>query len=173
MTATLDTTLAMNNTQFRFGMFDDVGGTIPGNVAGSTPWRGYFIGNSIENAPQGVQEKEPNGGGIGQWWSIVSPNTAVLVNSFSTQATGSFTAKPRDKINTLAGIYNLTLAFTRVASGLKIDWSMNQVADTSHTPTTGVYSFSGSTVDATPASSSGSTISLAFSCTAVRSPAPS
>ena len=162
MTATLDTTLAMNNTQFRFGMFDDAGGTIPGNIAGGTPWRGYLIGNSIENAPQGVQEKGPNGGGIGQWWSIVSPNTAVLVNNFSTQATGSFTAQTAGQDQTPAGVYSLTLAYTRVASGLKIDWSMNQVADTSHTPTTGVYSFSGSTVDATPASPSWNFNQLGF-----------
>jgi hypothetical protein len=162
MTATLDTTLAMNNTQFRFGMFDDAGGTIPGNIAGGTPWRGYLIGNSIENAPQGVQEKGPNGGGIGQWWSIVSPNTAVLVNNSSTQAAGSFTAQTAGQDQSPAGVYSLTLAYTRVASGLKIDWSMNQVADTLHTPTTGVYSFSGSTVDATPASPSWNFNQLGF-----------
>ena len=162
MTATLDTPLAMNNTQFRFGMFDDALGTIAGNVSGGAPWRGYLVGNSIENAPQGVDEKGPNGGGVGAWWSIISPNSGVLVNNFSTQATGSFTSQTTGQDQTPPGVYNLSLVYTHVTSGLQIDWSMNQVADTSHTPTTGVYSFSGSTIDATPASSSWNYDQLGF-----------
>jgi hypothetical protein len=162
MTATLDTTLTMNNTQFRFGMFDDAGGTIPGNVAGGTPWRGYLVGNSIENASQGAEEKGPNGGGVGQWWSIVSPNTGVLLNNFATQAGGSFTNQTAGQDQTPPGVYSLSLAYTRVTGGLKIDWSMNQVADTAHATTKGVYSFAGSTIDATPASSSWNYDQLGF-----------
>ena len=112
MTATLDTTLTMNNTQFRFGMFDDAGGSLPGNIAGGMPWSGYLVGNSIENAPQGVEEKGPHGGGVGQWWSIVSPNTAVLVNNFSTQAGGSFTSQTAGQDSTPPGVYNLSLVYT-------------------------------------------------------------
>ncbi len=164
MTAALDTMLSFGSIQFRFGMFDDVGGTIPGNVAGGTPWRGYLVANSIENNISGPFEKGPNGGGVGSWWSLVSPNTGNLVGS-GVQATGSFTTASAQNDFTPAGVYNLTLSYARVATGLQIDWSMVQIADSlftlnaatgmyEHNPTSGVYSFSGSVLDTTPASSS-------------------
>ncbi len=165
MTATLDTMVSMASIQFRFGMFGDVNGTIPGNVAGGTPWHGYLVANSIENAVSGPFEKgNATGGGAGSWWSLVNPNTGVLVGA-GTQATGTFANGAGTSDITPAGVYNLSLAFTRVAAGLQIDWSMVQIADQSfslnaatgmyqHNATSGVYSFTGSVIDATPASSS-------------------
>jgi hypothetical protein len=165
MSATLDTTLAMGAEQFRFGMFNDVNGTIPGNVAGGTPWRGYIVTNSIENNPGAVFEKgTTTGGGTGSWWSLVSPNSGVQVGA-SSQATGSFTSATTGTSDpTPAGAYALSLSYTLLSSGgLQITWSMIQTGDTAevlnpttglyqHDATSGVYSFTGSVVDPTPAS---------------------
>ncbi len=145
----------MNNTQFRFGMFDDAGGTLPGNVSGGTAanaWRGYLIGNSIENGAQALQEKGPNGGGVGQWWSIVSPNSGVPVGSPFKRLVRSRVQRQENDF-TPAGSYSLSLSYTRVATGIKIDWSMVQITDAAevlnsatgmyqHNATSGVYSFS-------------------------------
>ncbi|HEY2761613.1 MAG TPA: PEP-CTERM sorting domain-containing protein, partial [Pirellulales bacterium] len=149
--------------------------TLPGNVSGGSAanaWRGYLIGNSIENAAQALQEKGPNGGGVGQWWSIVSPNSGVPAGS-PIQATGSFTSATTGNDFTPAGSYSLALTYTRVATGIKIDWSMIQITDAAevlnaatgryqHNATAGVYSFSGSSIDTTPASSSWTYDELGF-----------
>jgi Trypsin len=148
MTAIVDTTLPLANIQLRYGMFDDDDGVIPGDVAGGTPWRGYFAGNATEGAAQGVYEKGPNGGGVGQWWSFVNPNSAPVVGR-STLATGTYDDAAGTQ-STPAGRYEVSLAYTRLADGLSIDWSTAQV-DAANLPT-GVYSHGGSIFDATPAS---------------------
>lgn len=148
MKAIIDTTLPLGNVQLRYGMFDDDGGSIPGNVAGGTPWSGYFVGNATEGAAQGVYEKGPNGGGAGQWWSFVNPNSAPVVGR-SAQATGTYDDGAGMQ-STPAGRYAVSLAYTRLADGLAIDWSTVQV-DAANLPT-GVYSHGGSILDATPAS---------------------
>lgn len=148
MNAIFDTTLPIGNLQLRYGMFDDGGGTLAGNVAGGTPWNGYFVGNATENAAQGAYEKGPYGGGVGQWWSLVAPNSAVLA-ARATVATGTYDDPAGDQV-TPPGRYALTLEFTRVAEGLQIDWSTVSV-DSGNQPT-GLYSHSGSFTDLTPAS---------------------
>lgn len=156
MTAMLSAPLVLNDIQFRFGMFNDVGGTIAGNVSGGTPWQGYFVGNAIQGFTNGVFEKGSSGGGVGQWWSQASPNSATVVNGFTTSAMGSFTG------STPAGIYSLSLTYTREATGLEIDWAMSQIDSITGSATSGVYSFTGSILDATPASSSWTYDELGF-----------
>ncbi len=148
--AIVDTPVTMGDVQFRYGMYDDAGGTIPGNVGGGTPWRGYFVGNSVEGQlPKGAYEKGPNGGGVGSWWSLVAPNTANLVGA-GTLAAGAYDDGAGNQI-TPAGRYALALNYTRRASGLEIAWSMETV-DAAGAPN-GVYSHTGTVLDATPASS--------------------
>jgi len=158
MAATLDTTLPLGNLQLRYGMFDDEDGTIPGNVTGSTPWRGYFVGNATEDGAQGVYEKGPNGGGVGQWWSIANPNSAPIVGR-STQATGTYDDAVGTQ-STPAGRYSVSLEYTRTASGLQIAWSTVQI-DAANLPT-GIYSHGGNVLDATPASNSWTYNQLGF-----------
>jgi hypothetical protein len=146
--AIVDTPVEMGNIQFRYGLYDDAGGTIPGNVAGGTPWRGYFVGNSVEGNAQGAFEKGPNGGGVGSFWSLVAPNTAPVVGP-ATLAVGTYDDAAGNQI-TPAGRYDLSLDYTRRAGGLEIKWSMRTV-DAAGTPT-GVYSHTGTVLDATPAS---------------------
>ena len=146
--AIVDTPLSMGNIQFRFGMYDDAGGTIPGNVAGGTPWNGYFIGNPVEGTLQGAFEKGSHGGGVGQWWSLVNPNTAVAIGTH-TAATGTFDDAGGNQIMP-AGRYSLSLDYTRAASGLEIEWSMVSV-DAAGVPN-GVYSHAGGATDTSPAS---------------------
>ncbi|MBX3426861.1 MAG: hypothetical protein KF688_14370 [Pirellulales bacterium] len=159
MTAVLDTPLTMASTQFRYGMFDDAGGTIPGNVPGGTPWHGYLVGNAVESSPQGPLEKGPNGGGVGQWWSIVSPNSGVALLSRGGSATGTYDDAAGNQ-NMPAGRYALTLGYTRVDSGLQIDWSTVSV-DAAGVPN-GVYSHLGTVVDPTPAASNWNFNQLGF-----------
>lgn len=149
MSAIIDTTLSLANIQLRFGMFDDAGGTIPGDVAGGTPWQGYFVGNATEGGAQGTYEKGPNGGGTGQWWSLVSPNSAPIVGR-STSASGTYDDAAGTQ-NSPAGRYAVSLDYTRLATGLQVAWSIVQV-DAADSPT-GAYSHVGSIVDTTPVSS--------------------
>jgi hypothetical protein len=159
MTAILDTTLPLDNGAFRYGMFDDEQGMIPGNVAGGTPWRGYFAANATEEARNSVHEKgAANGGGIGQWWSSVSPNSSVIV-SRSPAAEGTYDDAPGTQ-NTPAGRYALSFEYTRAETRLQIDFSMVQV-DALGNPT-GVYSHAGTAFDLTPASSSWTYNQLGF-----------
>jgi hypothetical protein len=158
MSATIDTTLPLGNLQLRYGMFDDDGDTLPGNVAGGAPWHGYFVGNATESGAQGAYEKGPNGGGLGQWWSIANPNSAPIVGR-STQAAGTYDDAAGTQ-STPAGRYSVSLEYTRVAGGMQIAWSTLQI-DAENLPT-GVYSHSGSVLDATPASSSWNYNQLGF-----------
>jgi hypothetical protein len=150
MTAIVDTTLALDYGVLRYGLFDDEQGTIPGNVAGGTAWRGYFASNATENAANSVHEKGPQGGGVGQWWSNSSPNTSAIV-SRSTFAAGTYDDAAGTQI-TPAGRYAMSLDYTREQTGLAIDYSLVQI-DALGKPT-GVYSHAGSAFDPTPASSS-------------------
>ena len=88
----------------------------------------------------------------------MSAPTPATRSGASSQAVGSFTG------STPAGEYALTLTYTRVATGLQITWSMVQTADAAevlnpatgeydHNPTSGVYSYTGSVIDTSPASS--------------------
>jgi len=149
MTAILDTTLPLGNIQLRYGIFDDAGGTIPGNVSGGTPWNGYFVGNATEGRAQGAYEKGTNGGGSGQWWSLVGDNSAQLVTP-TTPATGTYDDEAGTQMMP-AGRYRLALAYTRADEGLEIEWSTEQLG-ASGSPN-GVYSHAGSALDITPASS--------------------
>jgi hypothetical protein len=158
MTAVLDTTLSTGSGALRYGMLDDEGGTIPGDVSGGTPWNGYLAANAVEGAGGGVLEKGPNGGGVGQWWSFDSPNSAVLL-ARAVQATGTYDDAPGDQLMP-PGRYALSLDYTRTETGLQIDFSTVQV-DASNVPT-GVYSHIGSFFDTTPASSSWTYDQLGF-----------
>jgi len=158
MTAIVDTTLPLENIALRYGLFDDDSGTIPGNIAGGTPWSGYFVGNATEDGAQGVYEKGANGGGVGQWWSFAVPNSAPIVGR-STVATGTYD-DARGTQSTPAGRYSLSLEYTRQANGVEIAWSTLQV-DAALLPT-GAYSHSGSVLDATPASDDWSYNQLGF-----------
>jgi hypothetical protein len=159
MSAVLNTPSSMGDVQFRFGMFDDAEGTIPGNVAGGTPWSGYFVGNSTEGAPRGVYEKGANGGGVGQWWSIANPNTAPILDGSPTQAVGSFGSAAGTQAAP-AGKYQLKLDYTRVEEGLKIEWSMISLT-VEGTPVR-IYSHLGSVIDTSPASSAWTYNKLGF-----------
>lgn len=150
MTAIFDTTLPMGNIQMRYGMFDDADGTIAGNVSGGVPWNGYFVGNATEGRAQGLYEKGANGGGVGQWWSMVGDNTAQLVSP-TAAATGTYDDESGTQLMP-AGRYSLELRYMRVADGLQIDWSTEQIG--SNSLPTGVYSHVGSVLDDSPASAS-------------------
>ena len=158
MSAVFDTTLPLANVQMRYGMFDDVSGTIAGDVAGGLPWNGYFAGNAAEGRGQGLFEKGSNGGGVGQWWSMLSPNSAQPMSPVTT-ATGTFDDDPGAQ-SMPAGRYSLALDYTRAAGGLRIDWSAVQIG-TNGLPS-GVYAHIGSVLDATPASGSWNYNQLGF-----------
>ncbi|MEX2093472.1 MAG: hypothetical protein WD971_12385 [Pirellulales bacterium] len=158
MSAIVDTTLPLGNLQLRYGMFDDAGGLIPGNVPGGTPWNGYFVGNATEGGAQGTYEKGSNGGGSGQWWSIANPNSAPIVGR-STSATGTYDDAASMQ-STPAGRYALSLEYTRMAGGMQIAWSTVQIDD-GKLPS-GVYSHGGSVLDATPVSGSWTYNQLGF-----------
>jgi hypothetical protein len=158
MSAVFDTTLPLANVQVRYGMFDDVGGTIDGDVAGGAAWNGYFAGNAAEGRGPGVLEKGANGGGVGQWWSMLGPNSAQPMSPTSA-ATGTYDDEAGAQ-SMPAGRYSLELDYTREAGGLRIDWSAVQIGE-SGLPN-GVYSHVGSVVDATPASSSWNFNQLGF-----------
>jgi hypothetical protein len=147
--AIVDTTLPLDYGVLRYGMFDDEQGSIAGDVAGGTAWRGYFAGNATEGAANGVHEKGENGGGVGQWWSSSSPNSSLIV-SRSPFADGMFDDAAGMQI-TPAGRYAVSLDYTREETGLAIDFSLTQI-DAFGNPT-GVYSHLGSAFDASPASS--------------------
>ncbi len=146
--AILDTPVTVNTVQFRYGMYDDLDGTVIGSIAGGTPWNGYFVGNATENSAQGVLEKGTNGGGTGAWWSLINPNSANPVGS-SVAATGIFDDASGNQA-TPAARYAITLDYTRELGGLKIDWSMSSIDSLG--VNNGVYSHSGSVLDTTPAS---------------------
>lgn len=158
MTAILDTTLSTDSFGLRYGMLDDEGGTIPGDVSGGTPWNGYLVSNAVEGAGGGVSEKGPNGGGVGRWWSFDSPDSANLVTR-AVQATGTYDDPAGDQWMP-AGRYALALDYTRTETGLQIDFSTVQV-DASNVPT-GVYSHTGSVLDTSPASASWTYDQLGF-----------
>lgn len=150
MSAIFDTTLPLGNIQMRYGMFDDEGGTIAGDISGGTPWNGYFVGNATEGRPQGVYEKGPRGGGIGQWWSLAGENTAQLLSP-TAPASGSYDDETGTQMMP-AGCYSVALQYTREASGLRIDWSTEQIGE-NNLPN-GVYSHIGTSFDETVASES-------------------
>ncbi len=158
MTAILDTTLSTDSMGLRYGMFDDQGGTISGDVPGGTPWNGYITASAVEGAGGTVAEKGDNGGGVGQWWSFNSPNSAVAVGRVA-QATGTYDDAAGDQLMP-SGRYSMSLDYTRVENGLQIDFSTVQV-DESNAPT-GVYSHAGTVLDTTPASSSWTYDQLGF-----------
>lgn len=148
--AVLDTTLSMGDTAIHYGMFDDEGGTIPGDVSGGTPWNGYYTASASEGMERGVYEKGPNGGGVGQWWSNSAPNSAFLF-ARGTKPSGTFDDGGGLQ-DTPAGRYQLSLDYTRVTEGLEITWAMESI-DSLGAPD-GVYSHVGTRVDASPASDS-------------------
>ncbi len=158
MTAILDTTLSTDSLGLRYGMFDDEGGTISGDIPGGTPWNGYLAANAVESAGGTVAEKGANGGGVGQWWSFDSPNSAVAVGRVA-RATGTYDDAAGDQLMP-SGRYALSLDYTRVENGLQVAFSTVQV-DQSNTPT-GVYSHVGTVLDTTPASSSWTYNQLGF-----------
>jgi hypothetical protein len=147
LTALVDTTLEMDASALRFGMFDDAAGTIAGDINGGTPWNGYFISNSTEAATIGPLEKGP-GAGVGQWWSTSGANTATGIGR-APRPSGTFD-DPAGSQNTPAGLYELALSYTREADGLRIDYSTMQVNSAGNP--TGVYELAGSILDSTPAS---------------------
>ncbi|WP_197525714.1 trypsin-like serine protease [Pseudobythopirellula maris] len=148
MTARLDTDQPLRQLQLRYGMFDDAEGTIGGVIEGGDAWNGYFAGNAIATRDEGVFEKGQSGGGVGAWWGRTGADTAVEVPDSATLATGSYLDAGFNYAP--AGLYDLSLTYTRAAEGLQIDWSMLQVDDQGDP--TGVYEHSGSAVDSTPAS---------------------
>jgi hypothetical protein len=158
MTAIVDTTLPLGNTQMRIGMFDDAGGTIPGDVSGGTPWNGYFVSSASEGRGQGLFEKGTNGGGIGQWWSMNSPNTALSVGG-AVVPTGAFDDAVGIQLMP-AGRYTVALDYTREAEGLRIDWSTVQIGAGGQP--NGVYEHSGSVLDTSPAADSWNYNQLGF-----------
>jgi hypothetical protein len=148
MSAIVDTTLPLASLQLRYGMFDDEGGTIPGDVLNETSWNGYVVGNATEDGPQGVFEKGTQGGGIGPWWNVVGRGSANIVGE-RTAATGTFDDAAGTQ-STPAGRYAISLEYTRMAGGLEIDWSTVQIGP-DNLPN-GAYSHSGSALDPTAAS---------------------
>jgi hypothetical protein len=149
MSAIVDTTLPLAALQLRYGMFDDEAGTIAGNTPAGTAWNGYIVGNATEDGARGVYEKGANGGFTGQWWQIAGRTGGNPIAPL-TAATGTFDDATGTQ-STPAGRYTVSLEYTRVASGLQIEWSTVEV-DAAGLPT-GVYSHTGSVLDPTAASS--------------------
>jgi hypothetical protein len=149
MSAIVDTTLPLAALQLRYGMFDDEAGTIAGNTPAGTAWNGYIVGNATEDGARGVYEKGANGGFTGQWWQIAGRTGGNPIASL-TAATGTFDDATGTQ-STPAGRYTVSLEYTRVDSGLQIEWSTVEV-DAAGLPT-GVYSHMGSVLDPTAASS--------------------
>lgn len=150
MTALLDTDQDMAATQFRYGLFDDEGGTIDGTVSGGEAWNGYYIANAVGRARTGAYEKGENGGGVGAWWSGLGANSSVLVPESATAGTGDYLLSSTGVIP--AGRYEIELSYTRVGDGLQIDWDMTSIDDAGVPD--GVYEHTGSIIDETPASTS-------------------
>lgn len=147
VTAILDTTLELDHSQLRYGIFDDAGGTIAGDTPGGTTWNGYFVGNAVEGLAHGVLEKGP-GAGVGQWWSDSEDNSASIVSG--TPPAGGTYDDPAGQQSTPAGRYALQFRYTRQADGLRIDYSTEQIDDSD--AATGVYLHEGSVLDTSPVS---------------------
>ena len=163
MTATLDTPYAMDSRQFRFGMFDDANGTLPGTINGGTPWNGYLAVQSSKGNAEGLYKKGASGGGTGAWWSVFSSgNTGTRLGTAA--ATGTYANGPGTDDFAPADSYSVSMTLTRVATGIEIDWAMTQLTDAAyvlntstglynHNAVSGSYTMSGSVIDTNPASS--------------------
>ena len=125
MTATLDTTLAMNNTQFRFGMFDDAGGTHSRqhrrrHAVARIPDRQFD-----RKWPAGCPRKRPQ---RRRHRAVVvdceSPNSAVLVNIFRASHRQFHRATAGQDYTPAGSFIAWTLTYTRVAS-----WIENRLVD--------------------------------------------
>jgi hypothetical protein len=130
-----NTSFNWGNQQFRFGLFSNNGE--PADVF--TNWLGYWIPNTTGGSHSDGPHKRIAGQTNGFWQT----GGSVLVGS-PIAATGGATAN-----NLPYGVYAFSIMLARLDStNLNISWELQTIADRTLNPVSGVYSFAGTTTDA-------------------------
>jgi hypothetical protein len=131
-----NTSFNWGNQQFRFGLFSNNGE--PDDVL--TNWLGYWIPNTTGGSHSDGPHKRITGQTNGFWQT----GGSVLVGS-PVAATGGATGN-----NLPHGVYAFSIMLARLdATNLNITWELENIADRSMNPVSGIYSFRGTATDAT------------------------
>jgi hypothetical protein len=130
-----NTSFNWGNQQFRFGLFSNNGE--PADVF--TNWLGFWIPNTTGGSHSDGPHKRVAGQTNGFWQT----GGSVLVGS-AVAATGGATAN-----NLPYGVYAFSIMLARLdATNLNITWELENIADRTMNPVSGVYSFMGTATDA-------------------------
>jgi hypothetical protein len=130
-----NTSFNWGNQQFRFGLFSDNGESA--DVL--TNWLGYWIPNTTGGSHSDGPHKRVAGQTNGFWQT----GGSALVGS-AVAATGAATGN-----NLPYGVYAFSIILARLdVTNLNITWDLENICDRSLNPVSGVYSFTGTTTDA-------------------------
>jgi hypothetical protein len=123
------------NQQFRFGLFSNNGEA----AEVFSNWPGYWIPNTVGGSHSDGPHKRITGQTNGFWQT----GGSVLMGS-AVSATGAATGG-----NLPNGVYAFSIMLARLdATNLNITWELQNIGDRSMNAVSGVYSFSGTTTDA-------------------------
>lgn len=132
-----NTSFNWGNQQLRFGLFS-------GNAETTevyTNWLGYWIPNTIGGSHSDGPHKRISGQTNGFWQTGGSAPLGPAV-----AATGSSTSGALP-----FGVYAFSIMLARLdATNLNISWELQNVADRSRNPVSGIYTFTGTATDANP-----------------------
>jgi hypothetical protein len=130
-----NTSFNWGNQQFRFGLFSN--NDEPNDIL--TNWLGYWIPNTTGGSHSDGPHKRVTGQTNGFWQT----GGSVLVGS-PVAATGGATGN-----NLPHGVYAFSIMLARLdPTNLNITWELENIADSSMNPVSGVYSFRGTATDA-------------------------